>query len=346
MRGSGPTRALIGTAASVLLASTLVACGGGETSGNDPSGESTASSAVDEPTSSSTADTTSSQAYPAWESFNTVEIPRDDFGTSLVGTDIWIMGGMTGERGNRLTSIEVLDTQTGEWTMSNIEMPVGLASFESAAIGSKIYVFGGFDVDYQASDFAGVLDTTTGTWTELPPLPHARYAHTVTEHEGELYVVGGEGNRSQQVAAIDIFEPEQGTWRTSDVPLPGPRNSHDTLSVPQGLLVIGGFDEEGQQDRVDLFDPTTGSSTEVPDLPRPISRGGAAVIDDQAWFSWHEQTYVLDLADLGEWQEGNPLTRSRHGLGYVPVGDWLYAIAGCSENPLRDVRTVDRMPIA
>lgn len=275
-----------------------------------------------------------------------MEIPRDDFGTSLVGTDIWIMGGMTGERGNRLTSVEVLDTETGQWSMADTEMPVGLASFESAAIGSEIYVFGGFDIDFEASDFAGVLDTDTGGWTELPPLPHARYAHTVTEREGSLYVVGGEGSDAEQVSAIDVFDPETGQWSTASTPMPGPRNSHDTLSVPQGLLIIGGFDQTGQQSRVDLIDPVTGASTTVPDLPRPISRGGAALIDGQAWFSWHEYTYVLDLADPGQWQEGNPLTRSRHGLGYLPVGDWLYAIAGCSENPLRDVRTVDRMPLA
>lgn len=338
------TRYATGALAVALCAGVVAGCGG---DGADPdAGPASESESSPLASPSGTARPTSSDSLPEWESFNTVEIPRDDFGTAVIGTDIWILGGMTGGRGTRLTSIEILDTTTAEWSLSDVEMPVGLASFESVAIGPRIYVFGGFDADFEASDWAGVLDTRSGKWTELPALPHARYAHTVTLHEGDIYVVGGEGNRAQQVAAIDVFDPQRGSWRTASATMPGPRNSHDTLSTPTGLLIMGGFTDDGPQKRVDLIDPVTGRTSEVPDLPRTISRGGAAIVDGQAWFSWHELTYVLDLAEPTAWQEGNPLTRSRHGLGYVPVGGWLYAIAGCSENPLRDVRTVDRLPLA
>ena len=78
-------------------------------------------------------------------------------------------------------------------------------------------------------------------------------------------------------------------------------------------------------------------------LPRTISRGGAAYADGKVWLSWHEYSYVLDLADPTRWRPANPLTLSRHGLGYVGVGRYLYGIGGCSEHPLRDVRTVDRL---
>ena len=339
MRGLPRSR---GNVLGLVLALALV----GGLGGCADSPETAAPTPEESPSASGTAQPTSSEDLPRWESYNTLEVPRDDFGTSVVGTDIWVLGGMTGERGNRLTSIEVLDTRTGEWSTSPVEMPVGLASFETVAVGPRIFVFGGFDGDFRASSWAGVLDTRSGDWTELPALPHARYAHTVTLHQGLIYVVGGEGNQGKQVAAIDVFDPRSGRWRTSEVGMPGPRNSHDTLSTPEGLLVIGGFNESGQQKRVDLFDPETGESVPAPDLPRTISRGGAAVVDGQAWFSWHEVTYVLVLAEPTRWRPGNPLTLSRHGLGYVPVGDWLYAIAGCSENPLRDVRTVDRMPLA
>ena len=287
---------------------------------------------------------TTSDSLPEWEAIDTIATPRDDFGTAVVGSEIWIMGGMTGERGNRLTSVEVLDTTTGRWRTERTQMPVGLASFESVAIGPRIYTFGGFDTEFRPSGYAGYLDTGTGRWHRLPRLPHPRYAHTVTLHEGELWVVGGR-DAGGPIAAIDVLDPETGTWRTAEVTMPGPRDSHDTVSTAQGLLVIGGFDEGGMTDRVDLFDPVTGEQRPLPALPQPISRGGAAVVGDRLWFSWHGVSYVLDLAGARTWEPANPLTRSRHGLGYVQVDDHLYAIAGCSESPLRDVRTVDRMPL-
>jgi N-acetylneuraminic acid mutarotase len=238
----------------------------------------------------------------------------------------------------------VLDTATGRWRTEPTRMPVGLASFESVAIGRRIYTAGGFDTEFRASGFAGYLDTRTGRWHRLPRMPHPRYAHTVTLHDGELWVVGGR-DADGVVADIDVLDPATGTWRTSEVSMPGARDSHDTVSTRHGLLVIGGFDDHGMSDRVDLFDPVTGGSVPVPALPQPISRGGAAVVDGRVWFSWHESSYVLDLDDAGAWEPANPLTRSRHGLGYVHVDGHLYAIAGCSENPLRDVRTVDRMAL-
>lgn len=331
-----PPRLLRRSASVVLALVVLGGCGGPD----GPDGGSPPVSAENATEGSATG----SDTLPEWEAIDTTATPRDDFGTAVVGSEIWILGGMTGERGNRLTSVEVLDTTTGRWRTARTRMPVGLASFESVAIGPRIYSFGGFDTDFKASGYAGYLDTDTGRWHRLPRLPHPRYAHTVTLHEGELWVVGGR-DAGGPLDVIDVFDPGTGRWRTADVTMPGPRDSHDTVSTAEGLLVIGGFDEDGMTDRVDLFDPVTGEQRPVPALPQPISRGGAAVVDDRLWFSWHGVSYVLDLAGARTWEPANPLTLSRHGLGYVQVGDHLYAIAGCSESPLRDVRTVDRMPL-
>lgn len=323
-------------AAVVVSLVALPGCGGPGRSA--PHGGGTPSSA------GHTGGATSSGSLPRWEPIATIATPRDDFGTAVVGPEIWIMGGMTGERGNRLTSVEVLDTVTGRWRTAHTRMPVGLASFESVSVGPRIYSVGGFDTEFRASGFAGYLDTRTGRWHRLPRLPHPRYAHTVTLHGGEVWVVGGR-DAAGAVAAIDVLDPATGRWRTAATTMPGPRDSHDTVSTAEGLLVIGGFDEDGMTDRVDLFDPVTGVQRPVPALPQPVTRGGAAVVDGTVWFSWHDASYVLDLDGDRTWEPANPLTLSRHGLGYVHVGGHLYAIAGCAESPLRDVRTVDRMPL-
>lgn len=287
---------------------------------------------------------TTSDTLPSWEPIEGLYVPRDDFATAVVDGEIWAMGGMTGERGNRLTSIEVLDTDSGRWRTADVALPVGLASFEAVAIGPRILAFGGFDADSLPTDFAAVLDTRTGRWRDLPPLPHARYAHSVTLHEGKVYVIGGR-DADGPVSAVDVFDPVRRTWTTADVPMPSARDSHDTVSTPDGLLVVGGWLGDGPTERVDLYDPATGEWTAAPSLPVPMSRAGVAVADGRVWVSLHTTSYVLDVDERRSWEPANAVSLSRHGLGFVPVGDALYAIGGCAENPLRDVRTVDRLTL-
>lgn len=288
---------------------------------------------------------TSSRKYPEWEAIEGMETPRDDFGSAVVGSEIWTMGGMTGARGNRLVSIEVLDTETGSWRTSDIEMPLGLASFESVAVGREIYAFGGFDADSLATRSSAVLDTRTGDWRTLPELPHARYAHTVTRYDGRIYVIGGR-DEDGPVAEVDVFDPRRERWTTLDQPMAHPRDSHKTTATPQGLVVAGGFRDYEDSDLVDRFDPETGRWTSLPDLPEPMSRAGLTYLDGRLWISLHESSYVMDPTGSRTWEEANALTLSRHGMGFVPVDGTIYSIAGCALNPLRDVRTVDRLDLS
>ncbi len=288
--------------------------------------------------------TTRSHDYPTWVAIEGLETPRDDFGTAIIGTDIWVLGGMTGARGNRLLSIEILDTTTGSWTTSDVEMPVGLASFEVTADGSLIYAFGGFDSESRATDFSAVLDTSTGRWRYLPSLPHPRYAHTVTSFKGVVYVIGGR-DLDGEVSEVDVFDPGDERWTTLDRPMPRPRDSHRTASTPNGLVIAGGQRDFRDSSLVDVFDPRTGRWTHLPDLPEPMSRAGLVYAQGKLWISLHESTYVADASKPATWEEANALTLSRHGMGFVVVEGFIYSIGGCALNPLRDVRTVDRMPL-
>ena len=237
----------------------------------------------------------------------------------------------------------MLDTRTGSWETSDIEMPVGVASFESVAVGSRIYAFGGFDADSRATAFSSVLDIRTGRWRPLPDLPHPRYAHTVTAYDGKLYVIGGRDDDGP-VAAVDVLDPRTDSWTTARRPMAHVRDSHDTVATRDGLMVIGGWRDYEPTDLVDVYDPGTDTSTRGPRVPEPVSRAGVVVAEGRVWVSYHELSFVLDLA-TGTWEEANALPLARHGLGYVHVGDALYAIGGCALNPLRDVRDVDRLQL-
>ncbi|CAA9372812.1 MAG: hypothetical protein AVDCRST_MAG21-1183 [uncultured Nocardioidaceae bacterium] len=294
------------------------------------------------PTVSSSQGGTSATGLPEWEARSGLSIPRDDFATATVGEEIWVFGGMTGDRGNRLDSIEVYDTRTERWRMSQRTVPEGLASFEGASIGDRVFIFGGLDANSDASDFSAVFDTSTGDWRRLPPLPRARYAHTVTLHDGLIYVIGGEA-ASGPVEHVDIYDPAANKW-TSGAAMPQARGSHDAVSAGEAIYVLGGWLDSGPSDLVQTYLPGRDTWAAAPRLPEPVSRAGATVLDGRLWVSLHEFSYVLDLADE-KWSPANPLTLPRHGLGYVAVGGSIYGIGGCSESPLRDVRTVDVLDV-
>jgi hypothetical protein len=326
------TRAGVGLACIALLAA---ACS------SDPATSSGRSGA--EGTSEHSADAGPVAGMPEWKPRAGLAIPRDDFATAVIGDDIWAFGGMSGDRGTRLRSIEIYDTKADSWRMSKVTMPVGLASFEAATIDDKVYVFGGLDKKAQASDFSAVLDTSTGTWKRLPPLPHPRYAQTVTLHDGLIYVIGGE-SADGPIPEVDIFDPESRTW-SAGAPMPQPHGSHDTVSLDGLIYVLGGWLDAAPSDLVQTYDPDTGEWGTAPSLPEPVSRAGVTVLDGRIWVSLHEFAAVYDPVDQS-WSRANALTVSRHGLGYVPVGQRIFGIGGCTESPLRDVRTVDVVQVS
>lgn len=280
---------------------------------------------------------------PQWRRADGLRVPRDDFGTAVVGDDIWVLGGMTGDRGNRLDSVEVLDTagDTG-WRLADVRLPEPLAAFEAVAVGPRIYLFGGLDTGSRPSDLAAVLDTSTGLWQSLPPLPTARYAHTATLHRGLVYLIGGE-SADGPVARVDVYDPRRRTWGRA-TPMPQARASHDAVSVDDRIYVLGGWQDGGPSDVVQTYQPPTGRWSTAGGLPEPVSRAGVAYVDGLIWVSYHRVSFVHDPVE-NTWHEADPLGVSRHGLAMAAVGDRVYAIGGCSESPLRDVRTVDVLDV-
>lgn len=279
---------------------------------------------------------------PAWQQRTQIQTARDDFAHVVVGDQIWTFGGMTGDRGNRLTTTEVYDTGTDRWRYGP-DLPEGLCSFEGAAIGDDVYLFGGLDEDSNPSDFAAVLHTRTGRWERLPSLPHARYAHDVDRIGNRIYVIGGEDSRGPQ-AAVDVFDPGSGTWSQA-AEMPAARSSIDLVPVDGRMYVIGGWLGSAPTRRVQVYDPRRDAWSESTPMPKAMSRGGAAGVDGRIFVSYHEWSYVYDVTD-DSWSLANPMTVPRHGLGYIAVGEQIYGIGGCTEHPLRDVPYVDVLDVS
>lgn len=272
-----------------------------------------------------------------WSQAATLSTPRDDFGLTVVEGRLYVLGGMTGDRGNKLDSTEIYDPAADRWTPGPA-LTVGRSSFRAATLGGTIYVFGGSTDDQATVDLVEALDTATGRWKGLAPLPAPRFGHAVVELGGQIYAIGGyQGGRG--IATVDVYDPAGDRW-TAAPPLPTPRYNLTAVVFAGKIYALGGWVNDGPSTVVEVYDPATGSWTAGPPLLAPMSNFGAAVFDGRIHALYHSTHQVLDGA-ANRWTTANPMPTTRHGQGVIAVGERLYAIGGCYEDPQYDLNVTE-----
>uniref|UniRef100_A0A8B9CZP0 Rab9 effector protein with kelch motifs n=1 Tax=Anser brachyrhynchus TaxID=132585 RepID=A0A8B9CZP0_9AVES len=165
---------------------------------------------------------------------------------------LWVFGGAH-RAGNR-SCVQALDPETGTW-----ESPVVAGTpplprtfhTSSAAIGDRLYVFGGGDKGAEPvrDQQLHVFDTATCTWSQPdtrgdPPSP--RHGHVVVAVGTKLLVHGG---LAGDVFYDDLFciDTNDLTWvkipASGDVP--GGRASHASAVFRDHLYIFGGIGPAG-----------------------------------------------------------------------------------------------------
>ena len=174
----------------------------------------------------------------AWRTAAPMPSKRTEVAAATLDGKIYVVGGFEKPSlGNVLNfaitpSVEVYDPVTDRWA-SKASLPVGLHHVGIGVVGGRFYVIGG----YTKSAFSVwnpvatvyAYDPATDSWTERAPMPTARGALSVTEHEGKLYAIGGydrKGNNAQ----VEVYDPERNVWATR-ASLPTPRDHLATATV-------------------------------------------------------------------------------------------------------------------
>lgn len=121
--------------------------------------------------------------------------------SALVGNRIFVFGGFDGHGTN--FHLSIFDPYARMWTnVPNSQLrgtlPVSRTNHAAAAVGKKMYIFGGNNNNeagmYQVLDDLSVLDTETMIWSKAKTtgdVPCARSGHTLTAIGNKLYLFGG-----------------------------------------------------------------------------------------------------------------------------------------------------------
>jgi N-acetylneuraminic acid mutarotase len=191
--------------------------------------------------------------------------------------------------------------------------PIIRAEALRAVVDNKLYVFGGFSGDLGPVQTSHVFDPSPNTWTPITSLP-TRLTHAGVAVDGSnVYVVGGYVGTAGKTGYEQTFGVKQ-VWRYN-------------------------VDDDGW--------------ASMPDLPKGLAGGGAAVVGRTLHSFGGNDTnrqdvgdhYVLNLDDTGAgWKTAAAMPDPRSHFGTVVLGNRIYAIGGQHGNDadLTTVTTVSR----
>jgi len=170
-----------------------------------------------------------------------------------------------------LDATSSLDFQTKSWT-NCASMPTTRCFFACAAVGEKIYVFGG-RASYQAGTTlasALVYDAERDVWSPIAPLPRASYKARAVAHDDSVYVLGGVDEYGHAMDAAYRYDPASDTYET----LPSMMESRAAFGAAfineDNLLVMGGYKPDHRGGNIqdsEMFKRRKRVWTKMPEFP-------------------------------------------------------------------------------
>lgn len=279
-----------------------------------------------------------------WRSAAPALIKRTEVAAITVHDKIYVVGGFEQPGLRNVTSFAITpslqeyDPSTDRWT-AKAPMPVGLHHVGIGAIGGRLYVIGGYSQSglsvWKPVTTAYAYDPATDIWAELAPMPTARGALSVTEHDGKLYAIGGYDGKTNS-PAVEVYDPVRNVW-TAGASLPTPRDHLATATVSGKVYAIGGRlnGDYGRNLAVtEMYDPAMDRWARVADLPTARSGLAAAVVGGRIYVlggegaqgTFNENEAYDPKQDA--WQAMTPMPTARHGLGSATMQGRIYLISG------------------
>ena len=227
-------------------------------------------------------------------------------------------------------------------------LPKGVSSFGAIAADGYLYVYGGHAGKTHSYDTQSVLGTfhrlklsPGATWETLPGGPILQ-GMNLAAHGGKIYRVGGmtpknapgEPADNHSISDAAYFDTASGQWQELP-PLPAPRSSHELLVAGDKLVVVGGWQLRGHDEKPVWHDTAlildlAAKTPKWQSIPQPFVRRaltGAAVgsrvyvLGGLGTEGMYPRTDILDL-DTGTWSRGPDLPGGDR-VGFSPAAGVL-----------------------
>ena len=257
----------------------------------------------------------------------------------------------------------VREPASSEGWFAAASAPLTVYEAQGAAVGGKVYVFGGFyDTKTRATTRVQRYDPASDAWDTLAPLPEKVTHAGQAASDNEVFLVGGFVGDHPGVTTDHVWRYDTETNRWSALPsLPARRGGGGAALLGRTLHFFGGMIRDHDSYGGDwgdhwMLDVDTGTAWHAAaPLPNPRNHLGAVVLNGRIYaiggqhlgdeVSGNQSSLQRWDPSTGAWSELAPLPSPRgHVSASILVRDGrILVIGGLGQgsHPLREVLEYD-----
>jgi N-acetylneuraminic acid mutarotase len=240
----------------------------------------------------------------------------------LIALNVPSIGG-TGEPAAAKSSGKANAWPTLQWKDA-APSPFARVESPAAVVDGKLYLFGGFTDNLDASNHVDVYDPASDSWTRKKDMP-TRLTHLNPAVDGNtIWFAGGfKGKHPGPVTAeVWKYDIPSDTW-TAGPPLPERRAGGGLALVDRNLHYFGGYKADRDTDAGDHWSLSLDGGKEwqrEADLPNPRGHVSAAVLDGKIYALGGDHGHDITQIDLKFCHRFDPATKKWIAIASLPQG--------------------------
>ena len=229
---------------------------------------------------------------------------------------------------------------TGSWTLKTSNE--GFSQGATATDGTYLYVIAGMQFG-TVSSFPEMFqqvrryDPVGDSWTTLEPMPVAVYDTAAACVDGTIYCLGG-GDAATGVpsAGIQEFSIASGTWANpAPHSLSVARQAHAAAALDGLIYVSGGYDGNNVIAGGEVFDPSSGTTAAIPDMPIAFQYHAMTALPDRLVVTTGYDALAGPVGDSLSYSPGAPgwvalatVADPRYGAASFALAGRVYVAGG------------------
>ena len=238
-------------------------------------------------------------------------------------------------------------------TNTGVTLPRVAKNIGTVAVGTKIYLFGGYSTKYTCLNTIQVFDTTNNTIQTLSTtLPQAMFSMGIAAVDTKIYLFGGDKDGSY-LNTIQIFDTTNNTIQTLSTTLPKEMSAIGTATVGTKIYLFGGmvYSSNGYLKTIQVFDTTNNTiQTLSTTLPTAASEIGTAAVGTKIYLFGGQTSdnnrlktiQVFDTTNNTIQTLSTTLSQIADGIGISAVGTKIYLFGGYNgSNKLNTIQVFD-----
>ena len=186
------------------------------------------------------------------------------------------------------TQSQLLDPQSKLKWRRGADLPVAMSKLHLVRIGHYIYCGGGYTVKTNTDRLVFKYDTTTDTWSLLPPCP--THNHGLSTFNGQLVSTGGIPHDAPGSTPTNkVYTFQESNWVAALPPMHTARFDPSTFTYNTRLIVCGGVTSWTSAEQytctstVEMLNSETGQWSTLAPLPSALRMMSVAVSDDKCY---------------------------------------------------------------